>query len=53
MTEESESSYCLASPQEKAPVGEAEVGVRTEQVEPQVIYPTEFEAEYIELHRQS
>ena len=43
----------LASPEENASVGEPEIGVRTEQVEPQVVHPTEFEAEYIELHRQS
>ena len=43
----------LASPQEKAPVAEPEIGVRTEQVGSQVIHPTEFEAEYNEQHRQS
>ncbi len=43
----------LASPKENAPVGKAEAGVRTEQVEPQLILPTELEAEFIELHRQS
>ena len=43
----------LASPQENAPAGEREIGVRTEQVEAKIVHPTEFEAEYIELHRQS
>ena len=43
----------LASPQEEGPVGEADVGVRSEQVEPQVMHPTELEAEYLEQHRQS
>lgn len=43
----------LASPQEKGPVGEADVGVRTEKVEPQVMHPTELEGEYVEQHRQN
>lgn len=43
----------LASPEENAPVGEPEIGVRTEQVEPQVVHPTELESDYIEQHRQS
>ncbi len=43
----------LAAPQEDAPVGEPEIGVRTEQVEPQVVHPTEFEAECIEQNQQS
>ena len=43
----------LASPQEHASVDEPEIGVRTEQVEPQVVYPTELEAEFIEEHRRS
>ena len=41
----------LASPQKNAPAGWPEIGVRTEQVEPQVVYPTELEAEFIEEHR--
>ena len=43
----------LASPKEKAPVGEADTGVRAEQVEPQVVHPAELEAQYVEVHRQS
>ncbi len=43
----------LASPQEEGPVGEADVGVRTEKVEPQVMHPTELEGECVEQHRQS
>ena len=43
----------LASPQENEPASEPEIGVRTEQVEPQVVYPTELEAEFIEEHRRS
>ena len=43
----------LASPKEKAPVGEADTGVRVEQVEPQVVHPAELEAQYVEVHRQS
>ena len=39
----------LASPKEKAPVGEADTGVRAEQVEPQVVHPTELEAEYVHV----
>ena len=43
----------LASPQTKVPLGETEGGVWTEQVQPQSTHPTELEAEFIELHRQS
>ncbi len=43
----------LASPQGNEPTAEPEIGVRTEQVEPQVVYPTELEAEFIEEHRRS
>ena len=39
----------LASPKEKAPVGEADTGVRAEQVEPQVVHPAELEAEYVHV----
>jgi len=43
----------LASPQENASVGEPEIGARTELVEPQVVYPTELEAEFIDQHSRS
>jgi len=43
----------LASPQENASVGEPEIGARTELVEPQVVYPMELEAEFIDQHSRS
>ena len=43
----------LTSPEEKAQVGEPEVGFGTEQVETPVVHPTEFDVAYIEQHRES
>ena len=43
----------LAPPQEDALVAEPEMGVRTEQLEPQVAHPTELQAECVEPRRNS
>ena len=43
----------LTSPQDDDPAAEPEIGVQTEQLEPQVVYPTELEPEFIEEHRRS